>query len=310
MFEKDFRLIDGNSLHAATLRAAKNEKAATLELLEYLAEIDLRRLYSEWAYSSLFEYVHKALGYSEAQSSERVSAMRLLRRVPEVKVALEKGTLTLTSTAKLASHVRREKSSREEALLLLEQCEGKATREVERVLVSNSTQMEPTPEKVRAITPSLTRVTLEVDEEFMALVTRMRENDGNPALSMKEVFQLAMREYVKRREVKPSTSRTASRTPEVKRVSVSRSPAFRSRYIPISIRNQIRLRSGDRCEYRDPTNQRRCESRSGLELDHILPYGKGGTNDVENLRHACPSHNLFHAIGTYGEAKMKPYLRE
>lgn len=318
MFEKDYRLLDGNSLHAATLRAAKNEKAATLELLEYLAEVDRRRLYSEWAYSSLFEYVHKALGYSEAQSSERVSAMRLLRKVPEVKVALEKGTLTLTSTAKLASHVRREKSSREEALSLLEQCEGKATREVERVLVSNSTQMKPNPEKVRAITPSLTRVTLEVDEEFMALVTRMRENDGNPALSMKEVFQLAMREYVKRREVKSSASRTASRAPEVKAsralngaiTSTAFGSRFHSRYIPIAIRNQIRLRSGDRCEYRDPASQRRCESRSGLEFDHILPFGKGGTNDVENLRHSCPSHNLFHAIGTYGEAKMKPYLRE
>lgn len=308
MFEKDYRSLNGKTLHAATLYAAKNEKAATLELLEYLAEVDRRRLYSEWAYSSLFEYVHKALGYSEAQSSERVSAMRLLRKVPEVKVALEKGALTLTSTAKLASHVRRENSSREDTLALLEKCEGKASREVERVLVAHSTQMEASPERIRAVTPSLTRVTLEADEEFMALVTRVRELNGNPALSMKEAFQLGMQEYVKRREVKkPSNSepslRNASWAPEVE-------PVRASRYIPTSIRNQIRLRSSDRCEYRDPENQRRCESRSRLQFDHILPFGKGGMNEIENLRHTCQSHNLFHAIKSYGDAKMKPYLRE
>lgn len=300
--------MDSKTLHSATLRAAKNEKAATLELLEYLAEVDRRRLYAEWAYSSLFEYVHKALGYSEAQSSERVSTMRLLRKVPEVKAALEKGSLTLTSTAKLASHVRREKSSLEDTLSLLEKCEGKPTREVERVLVANSTQMAPTPEKVRAVTPALTRITLEVDEEFMALVTRLRELDGNPGLTLQAAFQLAMREYVKRREAKPSKKtpgdmnlRTASRAPEVK---------SRSRYIPTAMRNRVRHRSGDQCEYRDPASKRRCESRSGLEFDHVLPFGKGGGNESENLRHACRSHNLFYAIRSYGTKKMKPYLRE
>lgn len=273
-----YSALDSKALHTATLRAAKNEKMATLELLDHLAEVDRRRLYAEWAYSSLFEYVHKALGYSEAQSSERVSAMRLLRKVPEVKVALEKGTLTLTSTAKLASHVKREKTSIEDTLTLLEKCEGKPTREVERVLVASSTQMAPAPDKIRAVTPTLTRITLEVDQEFMALVTRIRELDGNPGLALQAVFQRAMQEYVKRREVKapkesasemsaaPDSLRTASRAPEVK---ADRASISRSRYIAIAVRNRIRLRSQDQCEYRDPESKKRCESRFGLEFDHM-----------------------------------------
>src|SRR6185437_15510137 len=76
--------LSDQELHARTLVAASKEKAATLALLDYLAEVDIRRLYSAQAYSSLWEYVHKALGYSESQASERVAAMRLMRRLPEI----------------------------------------------------------------------------------------------------------------------------------------------------------------------------------------------------------------------------------
>lgn len=323
----DYTALDSRTLHQETLRAASNEKTATLVLLDYLAEVDRRRLYAEWSYTSLFEYVHKALGYSEAQSSERVSAMRLLRKVPEVKAALEKGALTLTSTAKLASHVRREKSSIGDTLRLLEQCEGKATREVERVLVENSTRIAPLPERIKAVSPAITRITFEVDDKFMALVSRMRELDGNPGLTLQETFRKAMKEYVKRREIKtqikkPQIDRSelklrpksagvsrnlsntnlrgASRAPEVKQPS---------RYIPTSVRHTIRLRSQDQCEYRSPENKRRCESRSGLQYDHIFPFGKGGTSSHENIRHLCRSHNLFYAVQSYGREKMRPYLQ-
>ncbi len=300
MMEK-LSVLDATALKAATLEAAKNEKTATLILLECLSEIDRRRLYAEWAYGSLFEYVHKGLGYSEAQSSERVSAVRLLREVPEVKVALEKGALTLTSTAKLASHVRRENPSPERTLELLSQCEGKPTRAVERILLSNASLHASAPERVRAVSPTETKLSVTVDEEFMALVTRMRELGGNPGEPLAALFSRAMTEYVKRREVKrdASPSRAASRAPEVK---------TRSRYIPVSVRNQIRLRSGDQCEYREERTGRRCEHTHGLEFDHVHAFARGGLNSVENIRHTCRVHNLLFAVKTYGTEKMGKYL--
>jgi len=39
----------------------------------------------------MWEYCHKALGYAESQSSERVSAMWPMVKVPEVKQELEAG---------------------------------------------------------------------------------------------------------------------------------------------------------------------------------------------------------------------------
>jgi hypothetical protein len=100
--------LSNEALHAETLSAARDEKRATLVLLEFLAEVDARHLYSERGYSSLFEYVHRELGYSESQASERVSAMRLMRKFPHVKVKIEQHALTLTSAARFASFVRNE----------------------------------------------------------------------------------------------------------------------------------------------------------------------------------------------------------
>lgn len=100
-------VLSNNELHRQTVKAAASEKAATLVLLEHLAEIDVRRLYALYGYPSLWEYVKTELGYSESQSFERINAMRLIRKAPEVKTELENGNLSLTATAKIGAHVRK-----------------------------------------------------------------------------------------------------------------------------------------------------------------------------------------------------------
>ena len=299
---KDFTAVSDGFLHSNTLSAASNEKEATYLLLEYLAEVDRRRLYATLAYSSLWEYTHKALGYSEAQASERVNAMRVMIRVPEVREQLATGKLTLTSTAKLAVHARRENLEPAETASLLSQISGKTSREVERVLSSRSSSPQK-PDRARAITPDLTRITIEVDEEFLGLVAQVKAFKGNPALSYQEAFEAGMRELLRKREIK-----TVARAPEVKPIPKNET-SKKSRYIAMNIRHKIRSRSGDRCEFADPETGRRCESKTGLEFDHIQPYSKGGTSTEENLRHLCRCHNTLAAILEFGSDKMRPYLK-
>lgn len=40
------------------------------------------------------------------------------------------------------------------------------------------------------------------------------------------------------------------------------------------------------------TNQKRCESRYRLQIDHIKPIALGGKTEIKNLRHLCQAHNL------------------
>ena len=305
---KNLSSVSDDVLHFNTLSAASNEKSATLILLEHLAEVDQRRLYATLAYFSLWEYVHKGLGYSESQSSERVNAMRVMVQVPQVRAQLEAGNLTLTATAKLATHARRENLEPAETADLLSQIAGKSSREIERVLVSQSCSPQR-PDRARVITPELTRITMEVDAEFIALVERMKELKGNRALSFQDAFEAGMQEFIKNREEKKK-SESVARAPEVYELRGVKSEKFpKSRYIAVRVRRKIRERSGDRCEFSEPESGRRCESKTGLEFDHIQPHALGGSNTEENLRHYCRCHNTLAAIREFGAEAMEPFLR-
>lgn len=75
-------------------------------------------------FPSLFSYVQNTLGYSEAQTYERIRACELASGIPEIKYKLESGEMSLTVVAKLASHVKRESTSVEKTKQLAEVLTG------------------------------------------------------------------------------------------------------------------------------------------------------------------------------------------
>jgi 5-methylcytosine-specific restriction endonuclease McrA len=196
----NFKSLSDETLHERTLSAASDEKQATLRLLEFLEEVDGRRLYSARGFSSLWEYVHVALGYSESQASERVSAMRLMRKVPEVKELLSGNKLTLTSTAKLASFVRRENCSVERTSELLDRIAEKSVKEVERVLSSEQTVPAPKPDVFKPQGLESTRVSFDADPEFLALYEELKNLQGQPKWEMNERLKDAMKAVLKKKK--------------------------------------------------------------------------------------------------------------
>ncbi|MBN1165217.1 MAG: HNH endonuclease [Candidatus Krumholzibacteriota bacterium] len=82
----------------------------------------------------------------------------------------------------------------------------------------------------------------------------------------------------------------------------------RSRYIPASVRDEVFARDGNRCTYVSPQGKR-CNSSWNLEIDHIIPYARGGGNNLENLRLLCPRHNRMEAERVYGREFMGRYNR-
>ncbi len=311
-------LLDNQKLHEQTITATTQEKNATLALLEHLAEIDRRRLYAIMGYSSLWKYVHHELSYSESQTSERVSAMRLMVQLPEVRDEFENNTVTLTTAAKLATHVRRERISVGQALNLLSSIKAKPSREVDRILATESS--EPIrKEMIKPLSAETTRILIDVDQEFLELLQRMRELKGHPGSSTRELIQAAMKETVNRSEVKkvgvkPTNVKNAPAPLRAREVTTgstkeSQSTLAKTRHIPAGIRYAIRIRSGDQCEYIDPATARRCDCRTQLEFDHIIPFALGGDHSLENLRHFCRTHNQLAAIQFFGMDHMRAFLK-
>lgn len=297
----NFKKLSNFELHKQTKAAALAEKNATLALLEYLEEVERRMLYAELGFSSLWVYVHKELGYSEAQTSERVGAMRLIKKIPEARSSIESNKLTLTTAAKLASHARKEKLSLEETIALLPAIESKSSREVERTLTA-STGAPPT-----------SKITIDADDELVEMLERVKALHSDPTASTGTLLKKVLKEYLEKRAPKPAQKvpkkqivdfRTASRAPEVQSTG-ERS----SRYIPVAVKNLVRLRSRDQCEHVSRVTGRRCESRAQLEFDHIHPFAFGGSNDASNIRHLCRGHNRFEALLVFGDEKMDQWLK-
>jgi hypothetical protein len=62
------------------------------------------------------------------------------------------------------------------------------------------------------------------------------------------------------------------------------------RALPAQIKHQVQLRDGSRCTFVNPKGHR-CSSRRFLEIHHILPLSKGGTDDLSNLTTFCSGHH-------------------
>jgi hypothetical protein len=72
-----------------------------------------------------------------------------------------------------------------------------------------------------------------------------------------------------------------------------------------AVRARIRAQAGNRCGY--------CLSRQDyvpwpLEIEHIIPKAKGGTDDEENLWLACRACNLYKADQTHGRDPLTGHL--
>jgi len=74
-----------------------------------------------------------------------------------------------------------------------------------------------------------------------------------------------------------------------------------SRHVPVARRDRAFECAGYQCEYRGPDGTR-CSSRTGLQVEHTLPFTVYRTHEEKHLRVYCPAHNLHAAKAYYGSA--------
>lgn len=67
--------------------------------------------------------------------------------------------------------------------------------------------------------------------------------------------------------------------------------------IPPAVRWEIHQRDGYRCVY--------CGEEGELQLDHVIPYSRGGPDTYENLVSACRTCNRTKGARTPQEARME-----
>jgi hypothetical protein len=301
----DLKHMEDQELLQQTKIKALAERKLTLEIIEHLEEIESRKLYARRGFSSLFLYCTKELGYSESEAYRRISAMRLVRQIPEVTEKIQSGSLTLTNVVQAATFFKAEEKQKREVTLenkrdILSSLENKSSREAEKQLRKQAPLPLPAQEKTRALTDEHVEVKIVLDKSLQAKLDELKSllSHKNPNMSHAELISdLA---DIALKELKPkdpsSLRRTSSSALKVRSGSPSDKPFKNSRYIPKATKSFVWKRDQGKCSYADPLTKRKCESRHFLQYDHIHPFALGGTSEVKNIRLLCATHNQLRTL--------------
>jgi 5-methylcytosine-specific restriction endonuclease McrA len=324
---KKLHTLSNSELISNLLSLTAEERRLTSEVLAHLQEIENRKLYLDEGYPSLFEYCVKALHYSEASAFRRISAMRLLKQIPEAEMMLNNGALNLTQLTQAREFFKEEEKlgnvfDNEQKRKVLTELQSKSTREAKKFLADISCV------KVE----EKTEIKLWVNQVFLEKLTCFKSLNSHVQLnpSHEEVFEylldFALKQKDPIREKKPKSIAAKSRlttrpnihnqsighpspsAPEVKPSTRPETATVKtSRFIPAELKSAIWSRDQSCCSFQNSPTGKTCGSTFQLQIDHILPIAKGGESVLENLRLVCRNHNLHFARMHFGQAKMKKY---
>ena len=349
----NFKMLSDEMLVENIKQEVARERKATIAVIECLEEIESRRLYSKYGYSTLWEFVVKELGYDSGSAQRRINAMRISRVVPEVKEALTSSVLCLSTISMIEQFTKNERKQRNktysaaEKKELLDQVAHKSTRETEAILKAISPDSILPKEKQRVVNSDLIEISFLADQETTALLCEMKRllsgGKANPttADAIKQALKIAVTDKSKKMQPRTDSMAKATRQTRVQnqnqpqpqnsnlfrpatpsndtrcgsssptkpnhsRAGVGPIPRpARRKYISVHKRRAVYQEAGNQCTFVSPLTGKRCESRHQLELEHIQPFAKNGSDDLENLTLLCKSHNLYNAVQHFGASQFQ-----
>lgn len=279
---------------------ASHEREGLHGVLYHLCEVERRRLYSHLKYPSLFAYVVNELKYSEDAAVRRISAMRLMKELPQIEDKIIAGSLTLTNLGMVKKLFVKKKHSTTDKLRVLKQVENKSTREAHKIVCD--------------ILPELKRREVsyhDFDDDLKAKLEKVRGMLAHKEGELTLVQLLHKLCDEKLAQDLPAAAR-------VKRLMKERLREGKQE----DEREMLRRGQGEKEQMaarqgagsvvaNSPTDLKcsNCASSHALEIDHIIPKGLGGSDRPENLRLLCRSCNQRAAIVSYGSKVMAKYLK-
>jgi len=235
------------------------------------------------------------------------------------------GEMTVTGLSKIEGICRPDNTEK-----ILEQAAGRSCRELDR-LRARHCPVEPKPEKVN---PVFVKTELKIKESGKS-GRKLTANAEGPGSVLEEKYRLefmvgadSMKKINRAKELLSTKypggvrlealfeelldSYLEENDPERRetgRDDMQTDNSIHTRYIPSKVRDYVYNRDGGRCTFVG-RNGKRCNSRWNLQVDHIVPFGKGGGSSPENLRLLCARHNSLMAEREYGREHMEKACRQ
>lgn len=266
----NLRHVTDKTLLKDTKDLVLKEREFLTKILHHLKEIDVRKLYSDLGYSSLFAYCIRELGYSESNAYRRIQACRMLAAIPEIEQKIENGKLSLSNISQASQFFNHnEIADIADQRAVLKQLEDLTKKEAEKMLFAISGEEKTEKDNLRRVSSEKTRLSIILDDETIEkceLLKNLLGKDLNYQELIDYMVDVSIKD-IERKKFKVSVSDQKSLPPvEVKRV------------IKASIKRKVYLRD-KKCV--------KCGCSRNLNVDHRVPFALGGTSNFENIRMLC-----------------------
>jgi len=261
----NYKHVTDGELLKCTQRCATQIRERTLEMLDMLTEIDMRNLFCDLSYSSLFNYIVSELKFSESQAAIYNNIIKAnILSLPLTKDKIEDGTLSLFAAGAAAKIIRAEQiTDSAESKKVIQRLEAMTKEEIQAELPTK---------------PKKTKQTY--SKEVMVKIAKLKKKLNLPAeMEIEAILNLLLdRELTS--PAKSEINENKSITPKTKA--------------------RLKLKANHQCEYVSK-DKVRCSETKHLEVDHIKPKALNGSNSPDNLRILCRNHNQRAAIKNLGQ---------
>ena len=231
---KKIKSLSDKELLNTVKELVKIERQTLQQIIEHLEEVNRRRVFADLGYSSLFVYLTQELNYSPAAAYRRISALKLVKKVPEARELIREGKVNLTVAALVQQHTQKEDAVKTRDLLATVVLKSKD--EAQKIILTAFAAEVASQKCERKVRESCdkTRLHITLDDvtlELLEQVKALKKADTGAAL------KLALKNYLEGEKRKLTQTRK------------SKGPTSRTRAIPAQVKKTIRLRANDRCEY-------------------------------------------------------------
>jgi len=319
----------------------QTETRSTLSVVRLLRKVEQKKMYLSLGFGSLLEFCMKDLKYSESAANRRVSAMWALKDIPELEGKIQTGKMNLSLIVQARTHIRQKekqtqvKVNKNDKKSLFESLEGLSCRQAEKELVRQNPEVITRTESIRQVTEDLQQLKLILTAEMQQDLEKLKSllSHKMPGASIGEILHFAIKECLHKRDPERAVRTKRSSAPvahkdkddgpgkgdnctqgkshDLGRMDLMQIYSGRETKVsldglclsyPIALKREVWKKHQGRCCFQ--FKGQRCGSKFQLEIDHIIPIAKGGTNHLANLQLLCRRHNQMKGIKLKAESDL------
>jgi hypothetical protein len=256
------------AIHGRAVQIVGRYKRAEAELIDILQKVDEYKVFRVHGCKNLFEYTTAVLKLSESIAYNFIVVSRKAKEVPQLKAVIESGQLSVSKARKITSVLNKANHSE-----WLQKAVHMPQKKLEQE-VARANPRESVPETMKFVSGDRLNLQMGISAKIMFHLKQAQNIESQRkkrAVNLEETLEALLEIYHERQDPVQKAEKLQNR----KNLSLAR---------------QVDLRDRRQCTYQK-VNGERCEERRWLDVHHVIPKSKGGSDSLDNLTTLCAGHH-------------------